>query len=134
VTTRVGRRVVVASVLRRVVRVVVRVVVRSVVTVVEVIAGGGAAAGTSGGGTASAAGGGAAVTVSIGVAPVATPTPSTPATAVDTPSVERTRTRGHVRGARGAGGRSAVVGPATVTASSSLVTSDQRHHPSGGHG
>jgi hypothetical protein len=35
---------------------------------------------------------------------------------------------------RGAGGRSAVIGPATVTASSSLITPDQRDHPSGGHG
>jgi hypothetical protein len=121
VTTR-GRRVVVAVVLRRVGRVVLRAVVSPVVVVVALIAGGGPTAGTAtGGGTASIAGG-AAATVSIGVAPVATPTPRTPATALDTPSVERASTRGHVR-ARGAGGRSAVVGPATVTASSSLVTS-----------
>lgn len=119
--TRVVRRVVVSATVRRDDRVVLR-VVGSVVSVVELVVAGGPTAGTAtgGGGTAIAAGGAAAIDTR-GAAPVATPTPRTPATALDTPSVERASTLGHARRRRG--GRSAVVGPATVIASSSYVTS-----------
>lgn len=93
----------------------------SVVSAGELTAGGGPTTGTAtgGGGTASAAGGAAAIDTR-GTAPVATPTPRTPATALETPSVERASALDR---APRRGDRRAVVGPATVHASSSSATS-----------
>ena len=101
-----------------------RVVVSLVSVVVASTDGGGPSTGTTGGGGTASEAWGPATIDSIGVAPVATPTPSTPVTVAATPSTDRLSTSGHRGAGRERAGRaSAVVGAAAVTASSSLVTS-----------
>ncbi|GAA4870963.1 hypothetical protein GCM10023203_20400 [Actinomycetospora straminea] len=110
-----------ATAVRRGVREVVRVVIVVVAEAEAVVTGGGPSAGTSGAGGTPSVADPPGTAATIGVTPVATPAPRTPATTVETPSADRATSPGHCRPRGWA--RRADVGPATVMASSSLVTS-----------